>query len=93
MKLSTLIRPFTDTEVIEGRITDQQREAWDEQVRQGRLEVARGRQNWDEIPESRLVSRASSSSMPKATCSTRSDAVSYGKAVRPRSGMSVRTFR
>lgn len=57
MKLSTVFRPFTDTELIERRITDAQREAWAEQVRQARLEMARGRANWTEIPESRLVTR------------------------------------
>jgi hypothetical protein len=57
MKLSTVFRPFTDTQVIEGRITDPQRDEWAGQVRKARLEVARGRNNWEEIPETRLVRR------------------------------------
>jgi len=57
MKLSTMFRPFTDAEVIEGRVTDRQRDEWNTQVRQARLELARSQRHWTEIAETRLVRR------------------------------------
>jgi hypothetical protein len=57
MRLTTRIRPFTDANLMEGTVTDPQREEWAGQVRKARLEVARGQKNWEEIPETRLVQR------------------------------------
>lgn len=57
MRLTTRLRPFTDTELIEDRITDEQRAEWERQIREARLELARRQPAWEEIPRTRLVKR------------------------------------
>jgi hypothetical protein len=57
VRLTTRIRPFSDAEVVEGRVTDRQREAWARQVREARIEAARRNDRWTEIEAVDLVPR------------------------------------
>lgn len=54
MKLSAVLRPTRDTETVPP--PDPAREH-ERQVREARLDVARQRLNWTEIPDTRLVRR------------------------------------
>lgn len=55
MKLATVFRPTRDTETL--LAPDPARVEHERQVREKRLEIARQRSNWTEIPETRLVRR------------------------------------
>jgi hypothetical protein len=55
MKLLTVLRPTRDTETLPP--PDPARVEHERHVREKRLETARGRTNWTEIPETRLVRR------------------------------------
>jgi hypothetical protein len=55
VKLSTFLRPTRDTDAVPA--VDPARAEHERQVREARLQLARRRPKWIEVPESRLVRR------------------------------------